>query len=95
MNAIARTRKRAKTMTNVRTKTAIVSLVTVVEAMVKKIKCVEGKPLKNKEKNTLYTETGCMSSRNLPVIVYIDKSVISQEPSSIKSAVSRKITRGI
>ena len=94
MNAIARIRKKGRIIINVRTKTAIVSLVTVVEAMVKKIKCVEGKALKNNQMNTLYTETGCMSSRNLPVIVYIDKSVISQEPSSIKSAVSRKITKG-
>ena len=33
-------------------------------------------------------------SRNHTVIYYIVKSVISQEPSSIKSAVARKITRG-
>ena len=35
MNAIARTKKRVKTMINVRTKTAIVSPVTVVEVMVR------------------------------------------------------------
>ena len=81
-------------MTSARTKTAIVSLVTVVEAMVKKIKCVEGKPLKNKEKNTLYTETGCMSSEILIDLGYNDKWVKSQKVSGIKSAVSRKITRG-
>ena len=81
-------------MTSARTKTAIVSLVTVVEAMVKKIKCVEGKPLKNKEKNTLYTETGCMSSEILIDLGYNDKWVKSQKVSGIKSAGSRKITRG-
>ena len=42
-NAIVRIRKKARLIINVRTKTAIVSLVTVVEAMVRKIKCVEGK----------------------------------------------------
>ena len=44
--------------------------------------------------NTLYTEIGCMSSRNHTVIVYIDKSVKSQRASGIKSAATRKITRG-
>ena len=82
-------------MTNVRTKTAIVSLVTVVEAMVKKIKCVEGKPLKNKEKNTLYTETGCMSSEILIDLGYNDKWVKSQKVSGIKSAVAGKNSKGI
>ena len=34
-------------------------------------------------------------SRNLPVIYYIVKSVISQKASGIKSAVQRKKSKGI
>jgi hypothetical protein len=51
---------------------------------------MQGKQLEN----TLYTESGRMSSEILTVILYIVKSVISQEPSGIKSAVQRKKSKG-
>ena len=50
--------------------------------------------MKNKEKNTLYTETGCMSSEILIDLGYNDKSVKSQKASGIKSAVLRKKSKG-